>query len=305
MTILFHELDSAGYLQLETRGAHSLHLVKVRGRSALLEVPAGWWSIWMPLTGTLQVACAEMTWCLRARDLLIWQEGILRNGAQQPNWFLALAGPPHAWLPYLPRNSDDIPSLLPVRDRCPREVRRLLIQAARLAKRDSTSFALVDHLVASGCSAIVENQGLLQLYLHKCNGRTDKLLRLLRVYHFIENNRDRRLELERLSRMASYSPWHLTRLYREVFGETPAEHTLRTRLKRAMELVSCSTLTVRQITERLGFESQSTFCRYFKRAYGVTTSQARSPLLMTQMHPLLVQNENCETGPSFSPRAAL
>ena len=51
---------------------------------------------------------------------------------------------------------------------------------------------------------------------------------------------------------------------------------MRVRLNRAMEMVFDSELTVREITETLGFESLSTFCRYFKKAYGMTTSEARS-----------------------------
>ncbi|MEP6633143.1 MAG: helix-turn-helix transcriptional regulator [Luteimonas sp.] len=117
-------------------------------------------------------------------------------------------------------------------------------------------------------------------YLARCSGRTAQrkqhtLLRLLRVRHLIASNPSSRFDLLHLSRIADYSPWHLTRTYREVFGETPAEQAARIRLARAVELVHTGVLSVREITEALGFESESTFCRYFKKAHGLTTTQAR------------------------------
>jgi len=279
MTIHFHELESTRHLQPAFHEGDGLHLVRAKGRAALLEVPAGWCSVWMPLAGNLRVKSQETEWNLAPRDLLIWHEGGLRNGSQRPAWFLALCGPPGAWRPYLPTARDQtagVKDIFPAHSRCPREVRRLFVQLARLAVRADATPGLVEHLASACCSAIAESQGEMREYLARCGGRTAKLLRLLRVHHLIDNNPHSRLDLLHLSRIANYSPWHLTRAYRDVFGETPSEHAIRLRLKHAMELVSGSTLTVREITETLGFESQSTFCRSFKRAYGVTTTQARS-----------------------------
>ncbi|MFD0739918.1 helix-turn-helix domain-containing protein [Lysobacter koreensis] len=45
--------------------------------------------------------------------------------------------------------------------------------------------------------------------------------------------------------------------------------------ERAWQLVRDTGMPVGGITEVLGFESQSAFCRAFKHAFGVTTTQAR------------------------------
>jgi AraC family transcriptional regulator len=60
-----------------------------------------------------------------------------------------------------------------------------------------------------------------------------------------------------------------------VFGETPFEYAARLRFDRAWRLVRDTRMPVCDITEALGFESQSAFCRAFKHAFGVTTTQAR------------------------------
>lgn len=279
MTIHFHELESARHLLPANHDANGLHMIRAQGRAALLEIPAGWCSVWMPIAGNLRVKSQETEWSLGPRDMLIWHEGGLRNGGQRPVWFLTLCGPPDAWRPHLNVDGQNAESnnLFPVHGLCPREVRRLMVKLARSpARSNSLSPALVDHLVTACCGAIAENQGEMHELLAKCSGRSARLFRLLRVRHLIDNNPDVRLDMANLSRIANYSPWHLTRIYRDVFGETPSEHAIRVRLKRAMELVSGSNLTLREITETLGFESQSTFCRSFKKAYGVTTTQARS-----------------------------
>ena len=92
----------------------------------------------------------------------------------------------------------------------------------------------------------------------------------------VENSPEGRLELDDLARFANYSPHHLIRMYRKVFGETPAEQASRLRTRRAWELVRTTSLPVCEITEMVGFESQSAFCRAFKHSFGMTTSQARA-----------------------------
>ena len=79
----------------------------------------------------------------------------------------------------------------------------------------------------------------------------------------------------RLAPSASYSPSHLIRLYRDVFDETPSEYAARLRFERAWRMVRDTTMPVCEITEALGFESQSAFCRAFKQSFGVTATELR------------------------------
>jgi transcriptional regulator GlxA family with amidase domain len=64
-------------------------------------------------------------------------------------------------------------------------------------------------------------------------------------------------------------------MYRDVFDETPSEYAARLRLERAWSMVRDTRLPICEITEALGFESQSSFCRAFKNAYGATTGDVR------------------------------
>src|SRR5690606_30726004 len=125
-----------------------------------------------------------------------------------------------------------------------------------------------------------EHQAWLLPLLERCSGRTlhhrqRTLLRLLRVRDLIRRSGDSRIDLNRLAALANYSPCHLLRIYRDAFGETPNEYATGLRHQRAWELVRGTRMQVYEITEMLGFESQSSFCRAFKSAFGATTSEVR------------------------------
>ena len=67
-------------------------------------------------------------------------------------------------------------------------------------------------------------------------------------------------------------------MFRAIFDETPFEYATRLRAERAWQLVRDTRMPVCEITEAVGFESQSAFCRAFKSIYGMTTSEARQRL---------------------------
>jgi AraC-like DNA-binding protein len=121
-----------------------------------------------------------------------------------------------------------------------------------------------------------------------------------------ERGSDAHLDLRQLASSASYSPWHLIRMYRDVFGETPSEHIVRLRLSRAWALVRDSALPVCEITEQLGFESPSAFCRAFKNAYGLTATQARHlPALGARQASPRPSHARPRTRPAPRPLSAL
>ena len=232
------------------------------------------WSLWLPLQGELQLESSQCRWTLQRRQLLIVREALHGDATGA---CLVLAGSQNAWSGAV--DTPGMPGWLPRQWPCPRRVLRELVHLARLLRDDADPNAC-DAALHALCTGLLEQQGDLQPLIDRCNGRTPQrryltLQRLLRVHHLIERAGELHPDLAQLARIASYSPWHLIRMYREVFGETPSEHVARVRLARAWAMVRDSELPVCEITERLGFESQSAFCRAFKNAYGLTTTQAR------------------------------
>jgi AraC family transcriptional regulator len=274
-------LHFAGQSTLDANRADLLHVVHAAGRASRLHVPAGWLSLYVPLSGRLQFECADGEWEIQPGRMQVWRDGELRVDCRSSGCWLGLAGPLEAWsrcMHVVAGHGLDT-GIFPRESECPRVLRRLLVRLARSA-RGSVDIGDAGMLLDATCIALLEQQQDLRERLQRCSGRTlqrrqQTLLRLLRVRQLIEIHCDNRPDLARLARSANYSPWHLIRMYRDVFDETPSEYAARLRLERAWSMVRDTRLPICEITEALGFESQSSFCRAFKNAYGATTGDVR------------------------------
>lgn len=273
----------AGFAEQCDLGLHprvELQLAHATGRGVQIDVPGGWLSLWLPLAGRLRLESTDCTWDLEPGRLQVWRDGRLRCRSHLPGLWLGLAGPAAAWDGALLAAAHDRHADLFTQDvPASRGIRRLLVRLARCV-RPGTAHGNPEPLLEALCAALIEQQGDLHVRLQRCSGRTQQrrqqtLCRLLRVQHLIRHGTDERLDLARVARSASYSPSHLIRIYRDVFGETPSEYAARLRFERAWRLVRDTTMPVCEITEALGFESQSAFCRAFKQSFGLTATELR------------------------------
>jgi AraC family transcriptional regulator len=302
--IAYLALHFAGQFDFDANRSGGLHVVYGTGRASRLHVPAGWMSLWLPLAGCLQLESPDGEWDLSAGRMQVWRDTELRVDCRSSGCWLGLVGPLEAWSRHLRAalGHDTNPGIFPRESSCPRILRRLLVRLARTARGTTATAGDPGMLVEATCVALLEQQHDLHERLQRCSGRTlqrrqQTLLRLLRVRQLIETHHDNRPDLARLARSASYSPWHLIRMYRDVFDETPSEYAARLRLERAWSLVRDTRLPICEITEALGFESQSSFCRAFKNAYGSTTGDVRQAHAVTKPLPQALSE-------TFSTRAA-
>lgn len=282
MRLLHHTLRFGDHLDLSRHPQDSLHLLHAGGRGIQADVPAGWTSVWWPLRGRISLATPGSDWELGSRDLQVWCEGPLRGRSLGPQGWLGLAGPTAAWP--LRASAHESIWLFPWQGRLSRDTAGLLTALARRAPSAADCPAgELEALAAALAVSLLEQQQSLHTLLSRCNGRTlmrrrQTLMRLLRVRHQIHCHPDTRLDLECLAKIANYSPCHLIRVYRAVFGETPSEYAARRREEQAWRMVRDTALPICEITGMLGFESQSAFCRAFKNTFGRTTSEVRRQL---------------------------
>lgn len=71
------------------------------------------------------------------------------------------------------------------------------------------------------------------------------------------------------------SPYHFIRLFRAVFGETPAQCRLAARLEHARYLLGVTDLTVTEICMQVGFGSLGTFSSVFSQRVGLSPTAYR------------------------------
>ena len=87
------------------------------------------------------------------------------------------------------------------------------------------------------------------------------------------------LSLPAMAARCNLSPIYFHRLFKNCFGQTPAEYVSERRIAAAKELLLMSDLSPGAISEECGFSSQAYFCYQFKKATGKTPLQYRRELL--------------------------
>jgi AraC family transcriptional regulator len=95
------------------------------------------------------------------------------------------------------------------------------------------------------------------------------LLRINRVIDYIHDHLAEPLSLEKLARVAHFSPFHFHRIFRSLVGEPVHVFVRRLRLERAVFHMSHGPReTLTRIALACGFASSSDFSRAFTQAYG-------------------------------------
>jgi AraC-like DNA-binding protein len=270
-----------------------MHIVRADGRGSQLRIPAGWTSVSLVLAGAAEADAGWCAWRLEKGQMMVWTDGALGLSARGACWWLVVAAPANAWSAHGHRmNAGHDLQMMPWQAPCTPDVKRAMV---RLARRERGDAPVTPELLGLLTGLLLEQQhSHVRQWLSRSSGRTlqrkqQSLLRLLRVRRIVRSQPEARLDLASLASYANYSPHHLIRVYRNVFGETPAEYALRLRTRKAWQLVRETTMPICEITELLGFESQSAFCRSFKHSFGMTTSQARR---LVVAHPVRIGGGN-------------
>ena len=106
--------------------------------------------------------------------------------------------------------------------------------------------------------------------------RLEDLVRLRRVRDRIDREFAQPLSVEDLARGAHVSAGHLSRRFREAYGESPYSYLMTRRVERAMTLLRRGELSVTEVCFAVGFSSLGTFSTRFTELVGVSPSRYRA-----------------------------
>jgi AraC family transcriptional regulator len=99
--------------------------------------------------------------------------------------------------------------------------------------------------------------------------------RINRVWLFIQNNLDTKLQLEELAAIALLSPFHFHRIFTAMTGESVIQYIRRLRLERAANRMIYTDQDITTIGLDNGYETPAAFSRAFKHQFGVSPSKFR------------------------------
>ncbi|CAN5669802.1 helix-turn-helix transcriptional regulator [soil metagenome] len=99
---------------------------------------------------------------------------------------------------------------------------------------------------------------------------------LRRVRDRIDREYAQPLDVEALARGAHMSAGHLSRQFRQAFGESPYSYLMTRRIERAMAMLRLGQMSVTDVCFAVGFSSLGTFSTRFTELVGVPPSVYRS-----------------------------
>jgi AraC family transcriptional regulator len=148
-----------------------------------------------------------------------------------------------------------------------------------------------------------ERQESLQVQALKASTRTELYRRLCIAKDLIHASFMDPLDLAQLSLESRMSVPQLVRQFKAVFGCTPHQYLITTRLNQAAHWLQTNHWPVGEITWRCGFVDPSAFCRAFKSRYGLSPEGYRTAHQPygTALHPYRIAHHPNLTAISQGP----
>ena len=109
----------------------------------------------------------------------------------------------------------------------------------------------------------------------KSSTRQNYQKRLNAVVNFIANNIDKECDVNTLADIASMSPYHFHRIYRQIMNETVNGTVRRMRLQQAAAMLIRTNEPIIDIAKHFAYTSAEAFGRAFLQHYGESPSQYR------------------------------
>ncbi|MCV4566526.1 AraC family transcriptional regulator, partial [Escherichia coli] len=86
---------------------------------------------------------------------------------------------------------------------------------------------------------------------------------------------DPKLTLESVAQSLNVSPVYLSRIIKQELGVSFVNLLTEIRIKKAIQLLTSTDLTINEISERVGYDTQHYFSTAFKKAVGMPPNQYR------------------------------
>lgn len=98
---------------------------------------------------------------------------------------------------------------------------------------------------------------------------------VLKAKLHLEENYHKTITLEQLAQLTFLSPYHLGHLFKRDIGISPIQYLINYRMEVAKQLLHSTPYTIKEIAERVGYESETYFHNLFRKVTGQTPGYFR------------------------------
>ncbi len=227
------------------------------------------------MNGSGQYTAAGRTYPVRRGSLVICNAGVMHG--ESPYWHNTMISYccvlRRLMVPGLPKNTLTAPTSSPV---CffidDRETVESILRALHQQQVTQDSPQVVSCLLANALLNLI--------YARLCRYaddtdviRSEEFLQC--IIAWLDNHYREPMTLEELGTRFHISPSYLSHIFKTETGFSPMKYLLYRRVGESQRLLMNSDLPVSQISDQLGFNDNSHFCRTFKKYVGLTPSAYR------------------------------
>jgi AraC-like DNA-binding protein len=99
--------------------------------------------------------------------------------------------------------------------------------------------------------------------------------KIKRIHDYLTDNLSKRIKIDELAKKFAINSTTLKTVFKDVYGTSLAAHIKEHRMEKAAQLLVQSQLSVKEIADEVGYESQSKFSAVFKDFYDVSPNDYR------------------------------
>jgi len=173
-----------------------------------------------------------------------------------------------------------VPGELPVKENDSKYFIRLFQELTKKHYNPGDSRNTFDEFTECGALALLLTPFLNSIKTESAKVEFENSKRIGDILAYIEKNLDQNLTLKKLGRKFCLSPTYLTNFFASIMGVPLMTYCYNRRIKRAIDLLCYTDLSVGEIVDRVGASDVSNFSKKFKQQIGV------SPLTFRKNHHL-------------------
>lgn len=96
------------------------------------------------------------------------------------------------------------------------------------------------------------------------------------IVGYFEEHYAERISLDQIAENMYLSPFYISRIFKSETGDTPINHLINIRLKKAMELLQSGFAgSIREVAAQVGYDDAYYFSKLFKKRYGFPPSNVK------------------------------
>jgi AraC-like DNA-binding protein len=167
-------------------------------------------------------------------------------------------------------NIIEVPIELPVIENDREYFTRLFHELAIRHYAPGKNKNIIDKFTECGILTVLLTPFLNAVKIKSSKAEFENSKRISDILSYIEKNLDQSLTLKQLGKEFCLSPTYLTNFFASIMGVPLMTYCYKRRIKRAIDLLCYTDLSINEIIVRVGFSDASNFSKKFKQQVGVS-----------------------------------